>query len=96
MAFRLGAGYLGGFLVGWVWRKSVKAALSLAGTALALVALAKYLGVGGVDWQALQSNVTEGMGWLQQQAGVLRERLSGYLPSGVASALGLWRRARWK
>jgi uncharacterized membrane protein (Fun14 family) len=98
LAFRFGAGYLGGFLVGWVWRKSVKLALSLGGTALAAVAMAKYagVGVGEADWQALQTGVTQGLGWLQQQALTLRDWLSGYLPSGVASVLGLWRGARWK
>ena len=95
-AFRLGAGYLGGFLVGWVWRKSVKAALSFGAAALALVATAKQFGIGGADLQALQAEVTGGVNWLQQQAGALKEWLSGYMPSGVASVLGIWRGARWK
>ena len=96
LLFRFGAAYLGGFLVGWVWRKSIKAALSLGGAALALIATAKQLGIGGADLQALQAEVTESVGWLQQQAGALKEWLSGYMPSGVASVLGLWRGARWK
>ena len=94
--FRFGAAYLGGFLVGWVWRKSVKVALSLGAAALALVATAKQFGIGGADLQALQAEVTGGVNWLQQQAGALKEWLSGYMPSGVASVVGIWRGARWK
>jgi uncharacterized membrane protein (Fun14 family) len=96
LLFRFGAGYLGGFLVGWVWRKSVKAALSLGATALALIAAAKQFGIGGADLQALQSEVAQGVGWLQHQAGALKDWLSGYVPSGVAGVVGLWRGARWK
>ena len=96
LLFRFGAGYLGGFLVGWVWRKSVKAALSLGATALALIAAAKQFGIGGADLQTLQNEVAQGVGWLQQQAGVLKDWLSGYVPSGAAGVVGLWRGARWK
>ncbi len=94
--FRFGAAYLGGFAVGWVWRKSIKAALWVGGVALSLVAVAKYLGMGGADWKAVETQVAEGLNWFQQQASVARHWLSGYLPSGVASVVGLWRGARWK
>ena len=95
LPFRLGAGYVGGFLIGWAWRRSLRAALWVAGGAAALIATAKYLGIGGVEWSTIEAQVTEGLDWFERQAGVARKWLSGHLPAGIFSVLGFWRGARW-
>lgn len=95
LPFRLGAGYVGGFLIGWAWRRSLRAALWVAGGAAALIATAKYLGIGGVEWSAIEDQVTGGLDWFERQAGVARKWLSDHLPAGIFSVLGFWRGARW-
>lgn len=95
LPFRLGAGYVGGFLVGWAWRRSLRAALWVAGGAAVLIATAKYLGIGGVEWSTIEAQVTEGLDWFERQAGMARKWLSGHLPAGIFSVLGFWRGARW-
>ena len=92
--FRLGAGYLGGFFFGWLLRRSLKMALALATTALVVIALGKHSGLIDLDWAGLQAHVTQSLEWVTGELGALKHFLTGYLPSAVATGIGIFMGAR--
>ncbi len=91
LPFRLGAGYAGGFLLSFAFRKSLKATALLAGVLLAMGAALRALGWVDLDWQALEGGIRTGLSWTHEQALSLKAVLESYLPATAASGLGLWR-----
>lgn len=91
LPFRLGAGYAGGFLLSFAFRKFLKATALLAGSLLAAVAALRALGWVDLDWQALEGGIRTGLSWTQEQALSLKAVLESYLPATAASGVGLWR-----
>ncbi len=92
--FRLGAGYVGGFLLGFLFRRFLKVTSVVAALLLAAVAGLRSLGVLEVDWAAWEAQIRAGVDWSHQQAGVLKSVAEGYLPSTAATGWGLWRGLR--
>jgi uncharacterized membrane protein (Fun14 family) len=93
-AFRFGASYIGGFFIGWGFRKSLKLALFISGTALAAISLAKWMGLIDLDWSAAEGNVSQGLFWVRGEAGAIKTLLTGYLPSATATMVGAFMGAR--
>jgi uncharacterized membrane protein (Fun14 family) len=86
---RGGASFLGGFLVGWAFRKTLKIALLITISLAALVAILKTTGWIHLEWSLIQSDVNRTLDWARGQAQSLKEVVVGYLPSagaGVAEA----------
>lgn len=94
--FRLGAGYAGGFLLGFLFRRFLKVTSVVAALLLAAVAGLRSLGVIEVDWAAWEAQIRAGLDWSHQQAGVVKSVAEGYLPSTAATGWGLWRGLRRK
>ncbi len=88
--FRLGAGYAGGFFLGWLFRKFVKTALLVAGALVGLAALARGLGWFDLDWAAVETYVRHSFAWISGHAGSFKDFLMGYIPSAGAAALGFF------
>ncbi|MFO1515138.1 MAG: FUN14 domain-containing protein [Verrucomicrobiota bacterium] len=53
--FRFGFSYAGGFLIGWLFRKSLKLALLATGVLALAVAAGKYSGLFNLDWAAIEA-----------------------------------------
>lgn len=94
--FRLGAGYAGGFLLGFLFRRFLKVTSVVVALLLAGVAGLRSLGVLDMDWAAWEAQIRAGLDWSHQQAGVLKSVAEGYLPSTAATGWGLWRGLRRK
>lgn len=92
--FRLGAGYAGGFLLGFLFRRFLKVTSVVAALLLAAVAGLQSLGVLEMDWAAWEAQIRAGLDWSHQQAGALKSVAEGYLPSTAATGWGLWRGLR--
>jgi uncharacterized membrane protein (Fun14 family) len=92
--FRLGAGYAGGFLLGFLFRRFLKVTSIVAALLLAAVAGLRSVGVLEVDWAAWEAQIRAGVDWSHHQAGVLKSVAEGYLPSTAATGWGLWRGLR--
>ncbi len=90
-SFRLGAGYAGGFLLGFLFRRFLKVTSVGAAVVLAAVAGLRSVGVLEVDWAAWEAQIRAGVDWSHQQAGGLKSVTEGYLPSTAATGWGLWR-----
>ena len=84
---RVCVSYVGGFLLGWAFRRFIK--LAVAGTVLiiTLLALGRY---GGCDTTRAQEQVKHGGAWVQQEATVTRDYLKGRLPSAAAGGTGIF------
>jgi uncharacterized membrane protein (Fun14 family) len=92
--FRLGAGYAGGFLLGFLFRRFLKVTSVAAALLLVAVAGLRSVGVLEVDWAAWEAQIRAGVDWSHHQAGVLKSVVEGYLPSTAATGWGLWRGLR--
>ena len=95
-AVNLGASYVGGFFLGWCYRRFVKLSVMLTCGVLAVLALIKSLGWFEGDVMSLQDHVREGSSWLGNHATALNQQLTGLLPSAGAAGFGLFRGFRRK
>jgi uncharacterized membrane protein (Fun14 family) len=85
---RGGASFLGGFLLGWAFRKTLKIALIVTGSLLALIAILKTTGWIHLEWNLIESDVNRTLNWAQGQAQSMKEVAIGYLPSAGAGGAG--------
>ncbi len=92
--FRFGASYIAGFLFGWIFRKSIKFGLVLAGVATAAILVARQTGWIELDWAALQAHVSQSLAWLHGELGALKHFFLGYSPSTAAGCVGIFMGAR--
>ncbi|HEX5543997.1 MAG TPA: FUN14 domain-containing protein [Nitrospira sp.] len=83
-----GASFLGGFLIGWAFRKTLKLALLVTGSLLVLIAVLKTTGWIHLDWTLIQADATRTLDWAQGKAQDFKEVLTGYLPSAGAAGVG--------
>jgi uncharacterized membrane protein (Fun14 family) len=82
---RICASYIGGFFIGWVFRRFIRLALSLAALAVLLVGVGKYAG-----WNVApaETRVKESATRVQHAAAAAKDHLKGLLPSTSAGAVG--------
>ena len=93
---RLGPSFLAGFFLAWAIRKGVKLALLVGGAIVVGVLVLRQLDVFEVDWDAVQSSVSDGVEWATTEAKERKDALIALLPSGGAAAAGMIFGARWK
>lgn len=84
----VGGSYLGGFVIGWAFRRFLKMAAMVAAAILACIAALKATGWITLDWASLESSITQSMKWLHGEAEGLKNLLSGFLPSAGAAGAG--------
>ena len=89
-AARIAGSYLGGYFIGWAFRRFVKAAALMTGGILVAMAMLKSTGWIDVDWAGVESQVSQGLIYLHQGAEGLKQTLSGFLPSAGAGAAGIF------
>ena len=80
--------YLGGFLIGWAFRRFLRMAALLAAITLAAVAALKTTGWLNLDWASIETQVSQSMTWLHGEAEGMRTLLAGFLPSAGAAGAG--------
>jgi uncharacterized membrane protein (Fun14 family) len=85
---QVGGSYLGGFLLGWAFRRFLRIAAMLVAAALAGIAVIKGTGWIDVDWSALETQISNTVQWLHGEAEGLKNLLSGVLPSAGAAGAG--------
>jgi uncharacterized membrane protein (Fun14 family) len=94
LPFRLGAGFMGGFLVAWTMRRFIRATLLIGGTIVAGIVLLKWTGIVDLDWGGLEQTVKDGVAQAQQHATTAKDYAMHHLPSGGASVAGMFIGAR--
>ena len=82
---RVCASYIGGFFIGWVFRRFLRLALALVALAVLLVGLGKYA---GWNTSSAETEVKERAAWVRHEATAATDYLKGLLPSTSAGAVG--------
>ncbi len=85
-----GGSFLGGFLIGWAFRKTLKLALLVTGSLLVLIVILKTTGWIHLDWTLIQADVNRILDWARGKAQGFKEVLTGYLPSAGAGGAGVF------
>ena len=85
---QLGGSYLGGYLIGWAFRRFLRMAAIMVGIGLALIGAMKTTGWVDVDWNAVEAQVSQTVQWLHGEAQGLKNLLAGFLPSAGAAGAG--------
>ena len=85
LTVRAGASYIGGYLIGWTFRRFIRIAVCLTAAVVLLVGLGKYA---GCDTAPTEAKVKQGSAAVQQEAKVVRDYLKGLLPSASVGAIG--------
>jgi uncharacterized membrane protein (Fun14 family) len=85
---QIGGSYLGGFLIGWAFRRFLRVAAMLVAAVLACMAAMKATGWIDVDWSALEAQISRTVQWLHGEAEGFKNVLSGFLPSAGAAGAG--------
>jgi uncharacterized membrane protein (Fun14 family) len=85
---QIGGSYLGGFLIGWAFRRFLRIAAMLVAAVLACMAAMKATGWIDVDWSALEAQISRTVQWLHGEAEGFKNVLSGFLPSAGAAGAG--------
>jgi len=82
---RICASYIGGFSIGWAFRRFIRLALALAALAVLLLGVGKYAG-----WNVApaETGVKERAKWVQHEAAAASDYLKHWLPSASAGAVG--------
>ena len=87
---RLGGSYLGGFFIGWAFRRFLRVAALIAGGLLAGIAVLENTGWIDLDWPAVESQISHSIAAVHRGVEGLKHILSGYLPSTGAAAAGVF------
>jgi uncharacterized membrane protein (Fun14 family) len=85
-----GGSYLGGFFLGWVFRRFVKTSVIIAGGIILLLAGLKSSGWITLDWAGIETSITQGLTSLQAGTEGIKQFLMGYLPSAGAGSTGIF------
>ena len=79
---QIGGSYLGGFLIGWAFRRFLRMAAMLVAVVLACMAAMKATGWIDVDWNALEAQITRTIQWLHGEAEGFKNVVTGFLAFG--------------
>ena len=85
---QFGGSYVGGFFIGWAFRRFVKMAAMAAAVVLAGIAGLKGTGWIDLDWATVETQVRQSITAIQRGAEGLKQFLSGILPSAGAATAG--------
>jgi uncharacterized membrane protein (Fun14 family) len=85
-----GGSYLGGFFLGWIFRRFVKTAVIVAGGIILLLGGLKSTGWITLDWASIETWVTQTLTLLQEGSEGVKQVLMGYLPSAGAGSAGIF------
>ncbi|MGH7992589.1 MAG: hypothetical protein ACREDQ_03665 [Limisphaerales bacterium] len=91
----MGASYVVGFCIGWVFRKLIRITLAFTAVVIALLAFGKFA---GCDVTPARERVEHTSAWVQQEVTTTKDYLQHLLPSvgagGVGTFLGFRRRGK--
>lgn len=94
--FRFGASFVGGFFIGWAYRKSIHIATMMLAGLLAAVAAAKWSGLLPLDWNSVEGSLHDGFTFFSGEAEKAEKFLTGLLPSSFAGGCGIFKGVRHK
>lgn len=88
--FRVGASYLGGYFLGWGFRRGLKSLVIIAGVMGGTIAVLQTTGWLDLNWDSIRQNLDHSFDWLRGETEGWRRLLMGYLPSATLAAVGFF------
>jgi uncharacterized membrane protein (Fun14 family) len=85
-----GGSYLGGFFLGWIFRRFVKTVVIITGGIIVLLGGLKSTGWITLDWVGIETAVNQSIASFQVGAEGLKQVLMGYLPSAGSDSAGIF------
>jgi uncharacterized membrane protein (Fun14 family) len=85
-----GGSYLGGFFLGWIFRRFVKTAVIITGGFMLLLGGLKTSGWITLDWVGIETAVNQSLLSFQAGAEGIKQILMGYLPSAGSGSAGIF------
>jgi uncharacterized membrane protein (Fun14 family) len=85
---KIGCSYLGGFLIGWAFRRFLRMAAMIVAITLACIGALKATGWMDLDWASIETQMSQAIQWLHGEAEGLKNLLAGFLPSAGAAGAG--------
>ncbi|MCS6317432.1 MAG: FUN14 domain-containing protein [Nitrospira sp.] len=87
---RFGGSYIGGFFLGWAFRRFVKLVFVIGAFAVAGLALMKNVGWLTTDWGQVERHISHHLTAVRQGAEGVKQFLASYWPSAGAAAAGVF------
>jgi uncharacterized membrane protein (Fun14 family) len=87
ISVRLGASYVAGFCIGWLFRRVLRLIVVVGALAIALLAYGKLT---GCDMTRTQEQVKRGGEWAQHEATEAESYLKHLLPSAAVGGVGIF------
>jgi uncharacterized membrane protein (Fun14 family) len=84
---RMGASYVAGFFLGWLFRRVLRLILVFSALAIALLA---YVKLAGCDMTHTEEQVKRSSEWAQHEATAAKDYLKHMLPSATAGGVGIF------
>lgn len=84
---KLGFGFIGGFILGWIFRTFLKIMSLITMAGVALFAGLSWM---GVDLSPMREKFESGIGWMSQQGDDLYDKVQKRLPSAGAGFAGVF------
>jgi hypothetical protein len=84
---RMGASYVAGFCLGWLFRRVLRLILVVSALAIALLAYGK---LAGCDMTRPQEQIKHGSEWAQHEASAKMDYLKHLLPSATTGGIGVF------
>jgi len=88
--FKLGFSFFAGFCVAYTLRTFLKVSLFFVGIVLLAFFGLQYAGMVSVDWAGIEQRFNSAAAWAGDQFESFRHFVTGYLPSSVSAAAGLF------
>ena len=85
---QIGGSYLGGYLIGWAFRRFLKIAAMIVAITLASIGALKATGWIDLDWASIETQISQAIQWVHGEAEGLKNLLAGFLPSAGAAGAG--------
>jgi len=90
-ATRIGLGFIGGFLVGWLFRAFIRWVMLAAGIVIAVMIALSYF---NIDVASARHQTEEAAGWLTTRASELKDFVRAHIASGAVGLVGMFVGAR--
>ncbi|HSA62186.1 MAG TPA: FUN14 domain-containing protein [Nitrospiraceae bacterium] len=87
---RFGGCYIGGYFIGWTFRRFLKLAAMIAAAVIAVIVALKGTGALELNWSSIETQVSKNLSGVQGKAEWLKQLLAGYLPAAGAAGAGVF------
>lgn len=87
---RFGGSYIGGYFLGWTFRRFLKLAAMLAAAIIAAIVALKGTGALELNWPSIENQVSKNLSDVQGKAEWFKQLLAGYLPAAGAAGAGVF------